>query len=31
MTNFDIFLVVYAVFVVLVMVYIAYKGDKKKK
>lgn len=30
MTNFDILLILYSIFVLLVMTYIAYKGDKKK-
>lgn len=30
MTNFDLILTSYGFFVILVMVYIAYKGDKKK-
>lgn len=30
MQIFDIFLLLYSVFVALVMTYIAYKGDKKK-
>lgn len=29
MQSFDIFLILYGIFVVLVMTYIAHKGDKK--
>ena len=29
MQSFDIFLILYGIFVVLVMTYIAYKGDNK--
>lgn len=30
MTKFDIFLIIYGLFVILVMGYVAYKGDKRK-